>query len=417
MAASGRTGTDLPRGSRWLLTGSIVLGLSILYQVYIYDFEQGVLSGGESSRLVLKALAAGVFVAALRPYLSIRAFALNLPLKLPLLFVAATILCISPFLTPDYKQALNLLFFLPVFLIDWNRYGADALFRLIWKIVTSVVLIQLVLDPVCKLYFHAGWDNAAVIGGMGNPNVFGVFLICAGLACRFLLRDSRLGRFGPLLFVATVATGSLAASLVGVTCLLIQLVFLTLHRPVRGAAVAGVLLGILSGSTILFEILTDSPSITHAFQKAESLQQLLAGGGAESDSFSIRIQYLRTGLEMLSDSPAGIIVGHPGAVPMYNGDGLLTSFIVTYGVPVTLSFLAANLWAVSRARRRSSSETRFSGAVVLAFLAFFVTNRILDYWPTALAYLLSFSYLTNKGFRAAGSLAAAPHELKGAAVS
>ena len=40
-----------------------------------------------------------------------------------------------------------------------------------------------------------------------------------------------------------------------------------------------------------------------------------------------------------------------------------------------------------------------SGAVVLAMLAFFITNRILDYWPAALLYLLAFSYLTNRGFR------------------
>lgn len=399
LASSDSVDPGLPPGSRRLLTASLLLGLSILYQVYIFDFQQGVLTGGETSRLLLKIVASLMLTVSLRSYLSIAAFALNLPLKLPLLFVAATIAVLTPYLSTEFKQALNLVFFLPILFVDWNRPSAPGLFRRIWTLIVAIVAVQLILDPPCKLYFHVGWDNAAVIGGMGNPNVFGIFLICSGLACIFLVKSRWRFASVPLL-LATLATGSLASSLVGALCLMGQLARYIRRAPVRGLIVLAIMIAVLTASTIAFEIVTDSPSITHAFYKFQGLQQLLSGGSTpDSDTFRIRIQYLRDGLGMLADSPASIILGHPDATAMYNGDGLWTSFIVTYGLPVTLAFLATNLYVLHRALRVRSPESLMSGAVVLAMLAFFITNRILDYWPAALLYLLAFSYLTNRGFR------------------
>jgi hypothetical protein len=115
--------------SRFLLVSSLALGLSILYQAYFYDVEGGQLSGGELPRLALKIIATLLFLTSVRRYFSPAALALNFPLKVPLLFVAASILAVYPYLDAAYTQALNLLFFLPILAIDWNKAGGAELYR------------------------------------------------------------------------------------------------------------------------------------------------------------------------------------------------------------------------------------------------------------------------------------------------
>lgn len=396
--------------SRVLLISSLALGLSILYQVYFYDVEDGQLSGGGGPRLSMKIMATLLFVTSIRRYFSPAALTLNLPLKMPLLFVTVSILAVSPYLDAAYSQALNLLFFLPILAIDWNRPGGAELYRAIWATVTVIVAAQLALDPVCKVYFHAIWSNAATVGGMGNPNVFGVFLIAGGLASALLF--PRLRFLSSILFLATALTGSLVSFSVGFVCLTVQLALLWSRAPLRALIVVGAAGAVVSLSTLFLEFVTDSPSIGHAFAKLMAVHDALGGGNqGDTASISVRLKYLYDGLDMLADSPLAIIVGHPGGTPMYNGDGLWTSFLVTYGLPVTLCFLAVNLVVVCRAASSRSRDLLFSGCVVAVMLVFFVTNRILDYWPAPLVYLLAFSYLTTREVRrSAGAIGAVQPE-------
>lgn len=388
----------LARISGWLLACSLSAGLSILFLVYFYEFDEGEIAGGELPRLLLKILASVLLFIAIRWYLSLAALSRNVVLKLPLLFVAANVVALAPLLEGAYIQALNLLFFLPLLLVDWNKAGGTKLYQRIWAIITVVVAVQALLDPLCKAYFHAVWRNAALIGGMGNPSVFGVFLVCCGLAAWLLL--PRLRYMSSLLFALTLFTASLASLLVAAVCLVGQLVWLMRRAPVKAFVVIALGFAALSASALALEYATESNSILHALSKLDSLVALLSSGESHSaDTVSVRLEYTHRGLDMLGESPLGIVLGHPGGTAMYNGDGLWTSFLVTYGLPLTLSFLAVNLVAIGRALRSQSPDLMFSGCVVAAFLVYFATNRILDYWPAALAYLLAFSYVTVRGVR------------------
>lgn len=402
-----------PRASsRFLLACSLALGLSILYQVYFYDFQDGQLTGGERMRMALKIVATLMFLISVRQYFSRAALALNFPLKVPLLFIAGSILMVYPYLDAAYSQALNLLFFLPILAIDWNKPGGAELYRSIWAIIAAIVAVQLALDPICKVFFQAIWSNAATIGGMGNPNVFGVFLIASGLASALLF--SRFRYLSSILFLATALTGSLASAAVGFICLAVQLGLLWSRAPVRALIVVGAGIAVLSLSSLVLEFLTDSPSIGHAFSKLMAVRDALSNGTTgDTESISLRLQYLHEGLNRLADSPVAVILGHPGGTPMYNGDGLWTSFLVTYGLPVTLYFLTVNLLVIYRAVCSGVRDLLFSGCVVAFMMLFFVTNRILDYWPAALVYLLAFSHLTISHVRspsvgAVGALRHAP---------
>jgi hypothetical protein len=400
-----------PAGSRLLLAAGLCLGLSILYQIYIYDFSEGVLTGGERPRLLLKLTSVALFLLAIRNYVSVRVFSLNFLLKLPLLFIALTIVAIAPFLTNEYIQAVNLLFFMPLLFIDWNRPGGAELYRRIWALIVFIVVVQMLLDPVLKWYLQVGWSNAALVGGMGNPNVFGIFMVAAGLASAILLQQ-RFAWISTILFLATVLTGSLASALVGFTCALVQLVRLIIRSPLRTLLPAALLVALLPLSTLAMALLTDATAVTHAFNKLVALSELLGGGsGGGSESISVRMDYTQRGLNMIGEAPLAVITGHPQGRAMYSGDGMWVALLVTYGLPLTLYFLAVNLLVIYRAIRTGGRDLLFSACIVATTLAFLVTNRILDYWPTALIYLLAFSHLTTRGFRARD---AAPPEGTGA---
>jgi hypothetical protein len=231
---------------------------------------------------------------------------------------------------------------------------------------------------------------------MGNPNVFGIFLVCAGIA-KAILFPGRWRWLAPVLFASTVLTGSLASALIGVGCLLVQGLSNLLRAPTRSLIFigAGFVVLVFAANALLA---INSTSTTHAINKLMSVIDFFSGGSAEtqSQSVSLRVDYTRTGLRMMGEAPLAVLFGHPRGIPMYSGDGMWIAMFVTYGLPLTLAFIAANAVAVLRGLRDGTRPMVFSACVVMVVLAFFLTNRILDYWPTALAYLLAFGYLTNR---------------------
>src|SRR5205085_1198024 len=97
----------------------------------------------------------------------------------------------------------------------------------------------------------------------------------------------------------------------------------------------------------------------------------------EIGSIEGRLQYTAEGINLMKENPVSLLVGHPGYMAMFNGDGLWISFIVTHGMLFTLLFLLVNLYALIRCVRRPEVEFVFSFFVLAIFQAFFITNRIL----------------------------------------
>ena len=365
-----------------------------MYQVYFIDFQDGVLEGG-GTRLAMKIASVGIIYFILRNYFSFRAFVLNLGIKLPLLIVSCSILLLIPILSALYLQAVNIAFFLPLLLIDWNRVDAALLYRYIWLVVAGCTGLQLVLDPIIRPYMAGGWENQAFIGGMGNPNVFGVFMTCAGLACWFFLKPPCRYLCIPL-YAATALTGSLAAALAGWSCLGVLMLSLFARAPFKALCITLYVLVPLGLAVLQVDAIADSRAAGHAWLKLQAVGSLLTDGIASgSSSISIRTTYATEGFALLAAYPYALLTGHPNMIPMFNGDGLWVSFIVTYGLPVTLAFLLSNLYVLSRGIRSSSIPMRFSAAIISVILFFFVTNRILDYWPVSFMYLLAFTFLAT----------------------
>lgn len=381
-----------------LLLGTLVM-LSVLYQFHFLEFNEGEVTGGGAVRMLLKVLAVCLLLLASLRVLSFRVLHLNLLLKLPLFFVCGTIFLVMPYLNQAYLQAVNLFFFLPIFFFDWNKDGADSFYRRIWGQVIVIVSLQLLFEPVLRLFLPALWENGAYVGGMGNPNVFGAFLVCAGLACMYLYPRYR--SLGLLLLLSTALTGSLVSALIGFGFMgffVVKIFLSSLRRMIiflSGGALAVTLL-------LNVDFIRHSVAVQHVMGKFKGLLNLLSGEAQiGTASVSGRIEYFTNGVALLRESPLGVLFGHPEMIPMYNGDGLWTSFFVSYGVPATLLFLLSNLYLILRGMKSSEPNAVFSAFVLAALNFFFVTNRILDYWPTGFLYVTTFSYLAIRGVRPA----------------
>ena len=130
--------------------------------------------------------------------------------------------------------------------------------------------------------------------------------------------------------------------------------------------------------------------IQHAYLKVKGL--------ITADLFNVgsvrgRIKWMIVGLELMKDNPLSIVFGHPGFLPFYTGDGFFFALLVTLGLPVVLLFFVSNIYLVFKGIFTNDPLLKFASYTLIVYLAFFCTNRILDYWPSGFMYLLVFSYL------------------------
>ena len=391
-----------------LMSISMMLGLSVMYSVYVFGFDQGKMEAGSLQRTLMKFLFSLMFFFSIRRYVDKKSFLLNLALKLPIVFlVLFSVVGVLAFLySPDaydssYAQALNIVFFAPILFVDWNKSGGDQLYRDIWKTIALIAIIQVITDPLLKAYTNVHWEDNALIGGMGNPNVFGLFLIIAAVyVYTFVASPIKLASIP--LSVIPLLTGSLVCSLIGLSfaAFVVLNEFIYSNRRVK-LLLACLLLALTFLALNLVNMeMTGLLAATHAFGKIEGLLTFFAvHDPSQAGSIAGRIAYVKDGFDLMKDSPLSLIFGHPGFLPMFNGDGLWISVIVTHGIPFTLLFFSTNIYVIFRSSRYKKPEFVFSFFVLIIMQLFFITNRILDYWPAALIYLLPFCYCAVRNVR------------------
>jgi hypothetical protein len=369
-----------------------------MYQLYIYGFtDDGEINGGDAERLGFKIAVFSLLFLSFYRIINVSAALHNFVLKMPLFYYLANLIIIAPFLEGAHRQALNIFFFVPFFFVDWRSFAGINTYKYILKFISLIVLFQACTDPIIKNLTGIWWENKALIGGLGNPSVMGLFLITACLYFQFFLN-----KFGGLLsllcFLLLFFTGAAMPIIIG--CFL-QFIFL-----IKFWRKYGLFFVIISSLIIVFSVIfssqifdqdTDLRSILHFFGKILALFSIFSQDlGGESLSVSGRIDYFSTGISLLSESPLAILWGHPNYLPMYNGDGLYIAFLVTFGFPFLMYFFAVNLYLIIKHINSNDNLETFSAYMIFVYMIFFVTNRILDYWPSAFVYVIAFSFLSGR---------------------
>ena len=379
--------------ARYCLIVGISLGLSILFQIYWLGMDgPHMREGGSAFRLSMKVIALSFIYAGLHRSFSVGVFAYNIALKVPLLFYFATVLLVIPYIYNNaYNQAMNLAFFIPFLFVDFTGTRGVETYRFIIKVIVCVVAVHVFIDFAIKA---AGLQMVNILlGGMGNANTFGLFLITSAMAFRFIYFRENISR---LFLLLVMSTGSLACFVIAFL-LFLHSFFVKLKLKM----LPGFLISLASIALLLFSlrdrIFQDGGPVWHTFMKLLGLiNYVLNGQSAGTASVSIREEYTNHGLLLLSENPLAVIFGHPDFLPFYSGDGLYIALLVTVGLPVTFLFVLCNVIAVYRGLREGQPLSKFSAYIILTFLVLFASNRILDYWPAGLIYMLTFSYLVRK---------------------
>jgi hypothetical protein len=383
-----------------LLVPGIFIFCSYLFQIYwtsvdVIDAVVYVKEGG-AQRTFFKLFGSILVYIALIRFFTFTSFTHNLVIKIPLLYYIATVIILIPiFLSEGYQfsgahlMAANLVIFSPLLFLDFYGEKGDEIFLKITKIIVWVVCLQLLADFIIKWYDYNLVNT--ILGGMGNANTFGLHLIIASLGLRFLYRQHIMSN---ILLVFTWGTGSLVCSLVASFLLLQSLIINIIKRPLSFIYVFIVLLMIfLIWGDNLFLFISEFGPVRHAYMKMGGLFSLEA---FDVGSVRGRIKWMIDGLQLMQENPISIILGHPGFLPFWTGDGFFFALLVTLGLPVTLLFILSNFYLVYLGMIEKTSLSQFAYYTLSVYLVFFCTNRILDYWPSGFMYLIVFVYLSRK---------------------
>ena len=384
--------------SKIFLFFGLLTSLSVMYGVYIYGFSpQQQMQGPSWQRNFLKVISIFFIFFACINYFSVVALFRNSVLKFPLLYICVATFLLIPFLGSMELQAVNLLFFIPLLALDWEKDKGHELFRNIWKWITYIMLIQIFLDPILKIYTGVGYVNLALIGGVGNANSFGYILLSLAIFVRTIWGSSRLFY---IFCIASYFTGSLAILMIATFIMAIDLIVrINKKRTYREIGLGLLLVSIISPILIIYfdqiNLQSLSMSVQHSREKLNALLLILSGGEGGAASIDLRREYTLNGLELVANSPFSLIWGHPEGIPMYTGDGWWLGLLVTHGLVVTLAFLLINSTLIIKGIRLGSQEGKCAAYVVLLTCVILLSNRILDYWPSAFFYVLSVGYICN----------------------
>lgn len=388
----------LPKSQDCFLFLSLVLTMSIMYTAYVYGFTNDEPNGSPGYvRTSLKCLAVLFFAMAYAKRFTFSALLSNYALKIPIVFIGAVTLFVAPFLASDEMQAINMIFFLPLLAFDWDAEATQPIFKKILLMVVIICLVQVMLDPILKITTGRGYDNLALVGGVGNANSFGYWLLSCAIFSKFVLKNS-------LLYWAFCLFALFTGSLI-IFALVVTMVIGNCLDAIRHIRLVDFFwLGILVVTIIVLMRFIPSDydlgrlfgAVYHATNKFLAvLSAVNSSGPVDAGSVVGRIEYTQIGLWLLAEHPISLFIGHPNGRPMYTGDGWWLGLLVTHGAIVTVLFLVSNVIIIIRGFKLGTADTVVCSCIVGLTCAMFLANRILDYWPAAFLYFLSVGLICN----------------------
>lgn len=375
----------------FLNTGSIIIMFSIMYQLYFTVFDQGSTSSGGGIRFLLKTLSTLLFYLSIYKIISIKQLFSSYVEKIPFYYIFFTLLIIAPFLSRPLLQSLNLIFFAPLFLVKWDCYEGRKSFQRILMTIFHITILQLILEPIVVNLTPSLWNNEAWVGGFGTGNSFGLMLII--ISTIFFFKFHTINLLSIPISLSAILTGSLASSLLAGAVSFYYLI--KEFRKNKYAKLTFLFVLILS-PLVIYNIKSIFSPISHLIGKLGAITKIiLQQEDITSLSVSGRIEYTLGAIKLLKENPWSIIFGHPNMLPMYTGDGQWVSFIVTYGLPLTIFFIYQNVKNVIFGLKSNDENLLIASHIIIYFSFFFITNRIIDYWPMAFLYFFATTYLIS----------------------
>jgi len=365
----------------------ICLCLSLYYSNYYYGTENGDVLGGGLFRLTSKILIFILLLNLLKNKLKFTSE--NLILFLPIIIISIFPLIFFNYLEEPYKQAVNLVFFVPILFIDETRVSTQYFFDKLFKYSTVTIMIQVAIDFILlKLGLLNLWESHAFVGGFGNPSSF-AYACLAGAMFANIMGSRFLSWF---LLLAVSFTGAAAGMLYGIFFILKQVL-----KKTNLIIIVAISLIILLVQNKLDGYISSATS--HAYNKLVGFLNIFFGNydsNNTSQSISGRIEYYQEALKIILSSPASFLFGHGDETLYFTGDGGLIGYFATHGALIGVAFLIMNIYLIIKFYNSSDKLAVYSVQLIILTLYFLFFNRILDYYPIPLLYFSALSYLSFK---------------------
>lgn len=352
----------------------IYFGLALVFNLqiinYFFEFNEGVVQGGESLRLVLKFISISmiyIFIVKLNKYI----FKENI-LALGFFSIALLLILIRiPFFESRDWLFINNFLAVPILL------GSTAKFN--FKAIDQTLLVSFFLWVSLDFYnlqnSNTIWGNKAFIGGVGNPSSYGLILI--------YLYEVSIKTLSLNKIIKRVLKALIFINLIMTQALMPILIFLYLRFLRKGKQLFFVL---ISSTIIIYNLETAlfyMPGY-HWKLKLESLLFFLNSSDTLGSSASIltRIDFLED-LFILFENPKSFFIGNINNSFYNSGDSQYVTYATSFGVLLFLIFLYYIVKLV-----RDSYKTKYFNFFI-ALTLILVTNRILDYWPIPILIYLT----------------------------
>jgi len=352
----------------------IYFGLALVFNLqiinYFFEFNEGVVKGGESLRLVLKFISISmiyIFIVKLNKYI----FKENI-LALGFFSIALLLILIRiPFFESRDWLFINNFLAVPILL------GSTAKFN--FKAIDQTLLVSFFLWISLDFYnlqnSNTMWGNKAFIGGVGNPSSYGLILIYLyEVSIKNLSLNKVTKRvLKALIFINLIMTQALMPILI-----FLYLRFLRKGKQLFFVFISSIII-IYNLETVLFYM----PGY-HWKLKLESLLFFLNSSDTLGSSASIltRIDFLED-FFILFENPKGFFIGNINNSFYNSGDSQYVTYATSFGIILFLIFLYYIVKLV-----RDSYKTKYFNFFI-ALTLILVTNRILDYWPIPILIYLT----------------------------
>jgi hypothetical protein len=365
---------------KFLFSISAILIFCNYYYLYLFQFNQGV-SSSPGYFSFLKIFGVLSLVLAFFDYRRPSTFHYDEALLIFFVFFSTIWLFIKMIFFEDGSDLyLNfVLSFLPFIFLSLKRNIGGFLY--FFEFCFWLLTVQIAVDIYLRYNNISLWDNGAFIGGLGNPSSFGIFSNVV-LAYVLLVREKSFSSVFGFFFIgfAIINTKSLFA--------VFAMFFVIMYFLWNKSKLASIL-SLVSG-TSFFICFIDRIVPEHLMYKISSIYTLLLNSGADgSQSIMIRVAIHEIFYERISSNFLHVFFVGYDDLYYYKADSQFLSFFGSFGVFLSSIFFSAVVFNLIRNRRDTGVE-KFFWISMFLFLLMFLTNRVIDYYPMPVLFLVLF---------------------------
>jgi len=367
--------------SKLLIALSSLLILTNYYYIYFYEFKQGT-SGAGGLFSLIRFFAIGLLISQLYQPIILTTYKKWHLYLIIFCFTGGTITLAKSMVldtTAGMMVANILICAIPATML--KPHPETQRFWFFLDCCKNILSLEVIIDYAVYLANASIWENKAFIGGVGNPSSFGI-TCCIFLAYTLFCkpRTSINLAAGSLLAFGALKTNALLPTLLLATMILCSLII----RPSKSVLAISLL--------FIGALITIPNSVTdgHTAYKLESLIEAGAGETSSniSQSVSLRETIHRDYLDKITEHP--IITTLVGDInqPYVGVDSQVLTYLSSFGVLTSLFFLLYTVNFGVTSLQLHGRQRYFMLAAVAVYSTTFIFNRILDYYPMALFFIL-----------------------------